>query len=98
MDRQYAEDAPPPLVSLAALPPRADARVVRLTAADQDAARLMALGVCVGRRVQVVQTGDPMIVRVVGARVGLSARLAAGVTVEPASAAHLVHQINEISK
>jgi len=41
------------------------------------------MGICVGRQVQLVQAGDPLIVRVLGTRVGLSARLAAGVVVEP---------------
>jgi len=67
---------------LASLPARCEARVVGVSAHGDDAARLMALGVCVGRRLQVVKSGDPMIVRVVGARVGLSARLAAAVLVE----------------
>jgi hypothetical protein len=35
----------------------------------------------VGRRVQLVKSGDPLVVRVLGARVGLSARLAACVSV-----------------
>jgi Fe2+ transport system protein FeoA len=56
-------------------------RVVRVTAEADDALRLMALGICVGRRVELVKAGDPLIVRVVGARVGLSARLAAQVVV-----------------
>lgn len=59
-----------------------EARVVRVEAETADAARLMALGVCVGRRVEIVKAGDPLIVRVVGARVGLSARLAAAVMVD----------------
>jgi Fe2+ transport system protein FeoA len=42
----------------------------------------MALGICVGRQVEVVRAGDPLIVSVVGARVGISSRLAAGVTVQ----------------
>ncbi len=66
---------------------RGEARIVRIDADAADAARLMALGVCVGRRIELVKPGDPLIVRVVGARVGLSARLAATVTVEPADAA-----------
>lgn len=61
-----------------------EGRVVRLEADPADAARLKALGICVGRRIQVVQTGDPLIVRVVGARVGLSARLAVDVFVAAA--------------
>ena len=66
-----------------------EARVVSVSAEADDAVRLMALGICVGRRVEIVQAGDPMIVRVVGARVGLSARLAAHVlvAVEDAKAA-----------
>jgi Fe2+ transport system protein FeoA len=74
---------PPALLSLSAAPVGAVARVVRVAADPQDAARLMAMGLCVGRRVQLVKTGDPLIVNVVGARVGLSARLAAGVLVQP---------------
>jgi Fe2+ transport system protein FeoA len=46
----------------------------------------MALGICIGRQVQVVKQGDPLIVSVVGARVGLSARLASAVTVQVAEA------------
>jgi Fe2+ transport system protein FeoA len=57
------------------------ARVVSVSADAEDATRLMALGLCVGRRVEVVKAGDPMIVRVIGAQVGLSARLAAHVLV-----------------
>jgi Fe2+ transport system protein FeoA len=48
-----------------------------------DAVRLKSLGICVGRRVQLVKGGDPLVVRVLGARVGLSARLACGVFVQP---------------
>lgn len=55
--------------------------VVDVVAQPADAVRLKSLGVCVGRRVQLVKSGDPLIIRVLGARVGLSARLAAGVVV-----------------
>jgi Fe2+ transport system protein FeoA len=68
------------VVSLAGLR-SGEARVVRMEADGDDAARLMALGICVGRRIQIVRAGDPMIVRVVATRVGFSARLAAGVFV-----------------
>ena len=77
------------LIPLSALV-HGEARVVRVDAEPDDAVRLMALGICVGRRIQIVKTGDPLIVRVVGARVGLSARLAAGVfvtTAQPAAGA-----------
>lgn len=68
------------VVSLATLQ-GGEARVVRVEADADDAARLMAMGICIGRRVHIVRAGDPMIVRVVAAHVGLSARLAAGVFV-----------------
>ena len=57
-------------------------RVVQLVATSEDVMRLKALGVCVGRRIELVKGGDPMIIKVVGARVGLSVRLAAEVRVE----------------
>ncbi|MCG8403103.1 MAG: ferrous iron transport protein A [Firmicutes bacterium] len=57
--------------------------VVEVDAADEDAQRLKAMGICAGRRVQLVRVGDPLIVRVLGSRVGLSARLARCVSVEP---------------
>jgi Fe2+ transport system protein FeoA len=59
------------------------AQVIDVAAEADDAVRLKSLGVCIGRRVQLVKGGDPLIVRVLGARVGLSARLAAGVVVRP---------------
>lgn len=59
------------------------ARVVEVEADPDDEARLKALGICAGRRVQLVSRGDPLILRVLGTRIGLSAQLAAGVRVEP---------------
>ena len=50
---------------------------------DTDAARIKRMGICEGRRIQLVKSGDPMILRVVGTRVGLSARLASGIHVRP---------------
>lgn len=44
------------------------------------------MGVCVGRRIQVVKTGDPMIVRILETRIGLAARLATFVYVTPGNA------------
>lgn len=71
--------APIPLSAMTA----GEARIARIDADPSDAARLKALGICLGRRITVVKAGDPLIVRVVGARVGLAARLAATVLVEP---------------
>lgn len=79
-------EAAPQLVLLSALPAGAHARVAQLNAHSDDLRRLQALGVCVGRRLQLVKTGDPMIISVVGARIGLSARLAAEVLVNPVAA------------
>lgn len=45
--------------------------------------RLKRMGVCTGRRLEVVQTGDPMILSVAGTRIGLSRQLAGVVFVEP---------------
>lgn len=48
---------------------------------EDDAARVKRMGLCEGRRIHLVKSGDPMILRVVGTRVGLSARLASGICV-----------------
>lgn len=45
--------------------------------------RLKRLGICAGQTVRIVQAGDPMILEVVGSRVGLSRQLASRVIVEP---------------
>ena len=69
-------------VALPQLPPGTVARVAAVEAEHDDATRLKALGLCVGRQVALVKAGDPLVVRVLGARVGISARLAVGVLVE----------------
>ncbi|MBA3485451.1 MAG: ferrous iron transport protein A [Pirellulales bacterium] len=79
---EAAAPAPQPLSTLRC----GEGRVVQVEAEAADASRLKALGICIGRRVLVVQAGDPLIVKVVGSRVGLSARLAAGVFVVAADA------------
>ena len=56
------------------------------TGIDADAVspgRMQSLGICVGRPLELVSTGDPLIVRVCGTSVGLSRRLAATVRVAP---------------
>ena len=50
--------------------------------------RLMAMGVCAGRQVEVIKPGDPMILRVFGSRLGISSRLANRVTVECCGTGH----------
>ena len=46
--------------------------------------RLMAMGLCVGRQLEVIRHGNPLIVRLLGARIGVSARVADQIMVERA--------------
>lgn len=64
------------------LPHNAVARIAGLNVDPEDAIKLKAMGICLGRQVQLVQAGDPLIVRVLGTRIGLSGRLATGILVE----------------
>ena len=48
----------------------------------EETERLKALGICEGRRVRIVRSGDPLILLVLGSRIGVSARLASRVRVE----------------
>ena len=52
---------------------------------DDELERLMAMGVCAGRIVELVQRGDPLILKVYGTRVGVSSRLADRIMVHPCS-------------
>ncbi len=68
-------------VPLSDLRPRECGRVQEVQAPDGDLQRLMAMGVCGGRVVEVIQRGDPLILKVYGTCVGVSARLAAQIEV-----------------
>lgn len=70
------------------LPPGICATITQILADDEDQQRLKAMGVCLGRRVELVKAGDPLILRVLGTRIGVSARLARQVHVSPATANH----------
>jgi len=72
-------------VLLQELPADSVALISDLNVPETDVIRLKAMGICVGRQVQLVRAGDPLIVRVLGTRVGMSARLATGVVVDPIS-------------
>ncbi|MCA9239450.1 MAG: ferrous iron transport protein A [Planctomycetales bacterium] len=62
---------------------RGQAGVVRQVTVDPaDSGRLKSMGICVGRTVQVTTVGNPLIVKVLGSRVGLAGALASCVTVE----------------
>jgi len=69
-------------IQLTQLPPRVCGIVRKIEADDEAARRLKMLGVCAGRRVELVRGGDPLIVKVFGSRLGLAATLAARVQVE----------------
>lgn len=70
------------LSSLVSLP-RGCCAVVDEVEGREDLERLKALGICIGRTVEVVKCGDPLILKVYGTRIGLSARLAETVRVLP---------------
>lgn len=69
--------------SLDRLTARCCATVRAIDAEDEDSQRLKMLGLCVGRQVEVLQPGRPLIVRVFASRIGLAQELAARVHVEP---------------
>jgi Fe2+ transport system protein FeoA len=77
------------LLRLDQLSPRAGGTVARVDGDGDDVGRLQVMGVCVGRKVELIRPGDPLILRVLGSRLGLSARLARRVyvraCVDPAS-------------
>ena len=58
------------------LPSGARVVVQRIEAADDAMQRLMAMGLCAGREIEVVRRGNPLILRILGARIGVSSRLA----------------------
>jgi len=70
------------------LPPRICAVVRSISTDDEDTHRLKTLGVCVGRRVELVRAGNPLILKVFGSRLGISAELAARVQVEVCTPGH----------
>ena len=69
-------------VRLIDLPAGIRGRVCGISGRGDNAERLKVMGVCLGRMVSVIRRGDPMIVRVWGTRIGISARLAAQVLIE----------------
>ena len=76
------------LVRLDELPPRVCAVVRSIETDDEEIQRLKTLGVCLGRRVELVRAGDPIILKVFSSRLGLSAALAARVHVEVCQPGH----------
>ncbi|HPK01493.1 MAG TPA: FeoA family protein [Candidatus Sumerlaeota bacterium] len=77
----------PGLVPLAGLGKRARGTIRLLEMAGDELNRLAGFGICMGRTVELIKRGDPLILRVYGTRIGLSARLAQCIHVEPADGA-----------
>ena len=77
---------------LSELPPQTCAVVCRIETESEGIQRLKMLGICVGRRVEVVKPGDPLIVRVFGTRLGISASLASCIWLETCPPGHCVMQ------
>ena len=77
------------------LPPRVCAVVRSVETEDEDTNRLKTLGVCVGRRVELVRAGNPLILKVFGSRLGISAELAMRVRVEVCQPGHCALRENE---
>jgi len=82
-------------VRLDELPAHVCAVVRSIATDDEDTQRLKTLGVCMGRRVEIVRTGDPLILKVFGSRLGLSATLATRVRVEICQPGHCALRENE---
>ena len=76
------------LVRLDELPPHVCAVVRSVATDDEDTQRLKTLGVCLGRRVELVRAGNPLILKIFGSRLGLAAELAARVRVEVCEPGH----------
>jgi Fe2+ transport system protein FeoA len=83
-----ANQTSPGLIRLDLLPPRVCAVVRQIATDDEEMQRLKTLGVCLGRRVELVKFGDPLILKVFGSRLGISAALAANVQVEVCQPGH----------
>lgn len=79
---------PGELVRLNELPLRLCGIVRSVETDDEETARLKMLGVCPGRRVELVRNGDPLILKIFGTRLGLSGTLAARVRVEICAPEH----------
>lgn len=57
-------------------------RVCEIGACEHDCQRLLGMGVCLGRKLEVIKQGDPLIVRVYRTRIALSGHLAKQIFVE----------------
>ena len=81
-------EQPLTLVRLDELPPRICAVVRSIETDDEETLRLKTMGVCVGRRIELVRKGDPLVLRIFGSRLGISSSLAKRVQVEVCQPGH----------
>ena len=82
-DIEESIGAPSEWINLENVDPGHCGLVASVQAGDMEIERLKSMGVCVGRRLMLVRSGDPLIVKVLGSRIGISARLARRVMVLP---------------
>jgi Fe2+ transport system protein FeoA len=87
----------PQPVSLSVLP-QGGCGIIVSVSDREELMRLKSMGICLGRRVEIIKQGNPLIVRVFGSRIGLSRRLAEDVSVVECGSAprcweaeHLIH-------
>lgn len=83
---------------LSDLPPRVCGIVRDVETDDEETARLKTLGVCPGRRVELVRGGDPIILKIFGTRLGLAGALAARVRVEICEPEHCELRPEDVSQ
>ena len=85
LNRKTAGPAPlshAPRQRLNELPAGARGVVHQIEHTDSALHRLMAMGLHIGREIEVVRQGNPLIVRLLGARIGVAGRLARHVVIE----------------
>ena len=70
-------------ITLDKLKPGKCGYVLKVKAENDDVKKLMAMGVCEGRIIKLVHLGEPMILQVLGSRIGVSSRLGKTVEVAP---------------
>ena len=75
-------------IRLDRLPPRICAIIRRIETGSEEIQRLQSLGLCVGRQIEIIKSGDPLIVRVFSSRLGLAASLAACIWLEVCEPGH----------
>lgn len=71
-------------IAMSDLPRGGCGRVVEVQGQSAETIRLRALGLCEGRSIEVLRTGEAWIVRVLGSRIGISRELVSNVVVAAA--------------